>query len=228
MQEAYRSGDSYLTFAKQAGAVPADATKRSHGPQRELFRQCVLGVQYGMEAHGLAMRIGRPPIVARDLLRAHHETYRTFWRWSDAVVDTAMLTGSLHTVFGWRVHLGPSPIRAPWWPPRSPESDRLGHAGSAVSFTCSSTLRAMSRKPLCLISCSHASPEGGWGALVGRHGAMKPAGKARECRGMSESGIRGSSRERSTHATQRRLGHRPWPGGGVFLHQRVKFNERLV
>jgi hypothetical protein len=59
-----------------------------------------------MEAEGLALRIDRPIIVARDLLRAHHETYRTFWRWSDAVVDTAMLHGSLHTVFGWDVHVG--------------------------------------------------------------------------------------------------------------------------
>ena len=62
-----------------------------------------------MEAEGLARRIGQPPIVARDLLRAHHETYRTFWRWSDAAVDTAMLTGSLHSVFGWRVHVGEAP-----------------------------------------------------------------------------------------------------------------------
>ena len=99
-------GDPYLAFAKQAGAVPADATKATHGPQRELFKQCVLAVQYGMEAKGLALRIGQPPIVARDLLRAHRDTYRTFWRWSDAAVDTAMLTGSLHTVFGWHVHVG--------------------------------------------------------------------------------------------------------------------------
>jgi DNA polymerase-1 len=106
MQAAYLSGDPYLAFAKQAGAVPANANKQSHGPQRELFKQCVLGVQYGMEAHGLALRIEQPTIVARDLLRAHRETYRTFWRWSDAVVDTAMLTGSLHTVFGWNVHVG--------------------------------------------------------------------------------------------------------------------------
>jgi hypothetical protein len=28
-----------------------------------------------------------------------------FWRWSDAAVDHAMLTGSLHTVFGWRVRV---------------------------------------------------------------------------------------------------------------------------
>jgi len=47
--------------------------------------------------------------VARALLRAHRETYRTFWRWSDAAVDYAMLNGSLHTVFGWQVHVGESP-----------------------------------------------------------------------------------------------------------------------
>jgi hypothetical protein len=105
MQAAYLSGDPYLTFAKQAGAVPADATKETHSTQRELFKTCVLAVQYGMEAESLAMRIGQPVIVARDLLRAHRETYRAFWRWSDAALDHAMLTGSLHTVYGWTIHI---------------------------------------------------------------------------------------------------------------------------
>jgi hypothetical protein len=80
MMAAYESGDPYLEFAKQAGAVPADATKATHGPKRELFKQCVLAVQYGMEYESLAGRIGQPTIVARDLLRAHRETYREFWR----------------------------------------------------------------------------------------------------------------------------------------------------
>jgi DNA polymerase-1 len=62
-----------------------------------------------MEAEGLARRIGKPPIVARDLLQAHHETYRRFWAWSDAAVDHAMLTGSLQTVFGWPVLAGEYP-----------------------------------------------------------------------------------------------------------------------
>jgi DNA polymerase-1 len=106
MQTAYRSGDPYLAFAKQAGAVPADATKASHGPTRELFKQCVLATQYGMGDESLALRIGQPPIVARDLLRAHRETYRQFWDWSDGAINFAMLSGSLHTVFGWHVHIG--------------------------------------------------------------------------------------------------------------------------
>jgi hypothetical protein len=40
--------------------------------------------------------------------------------------------------------------------------------------------RSTTRKPSCLISCSQPSPEGGHGADVGRHGAIKPAGRARE------------------------------------------------
>jgi hypothetical protein len=41
----------------------------------------------------------------RELIRAHRERYQSFWRWSDAALDTASLTGSLHT-FGWSVHMG--------------------------------------------------------------------------------------------------------------------------
>jgi DNA polymerase I len=109
MQAAYHSGDPYLAFAKQAHAVPHNATKATHGAQRELFKQCVLAVQYGMQADGLAFRIAQPRIVARDLLLAHHQTYQTFWRWSDAALDRAMLTGSLHTAFGWQVQISEKP-----------------------------------------------------------------------------------------------------------------------
>jgi DNA polymerase I len=105
MMGAYRSGDPYLAFAKQAGAVPRDATKATHKAARAQFKACVLAVQYGMGPDALAMRIGQPPIRARELLRLHRETYRAFWWWSDAVVDYAMLRGSLHTVFGWRVQV---------------------------------------------------------------------------------------------------------------------------
>jgi hypothetical protein len=97
----YESGDPYLSFAKQAGGVPPDATKQSHSAQRDLLKACVLAVQYGMGPDALAARIAQPPVVARNLLRAHQETYRAFWRWSDEAVDHAMSNSSLHTVFGW-------------------------------------------------------------------------------------------------------------------------------
>jgi hypothetical protein len=107
MQEAYRSGDPYLAFAKQAGAVPRDATKKTHGSVRDLFKACVLAVQYGMGEVSLAQRIGQPTARARELLALHRQTYPAYWRWSGAAVDRAMLHGKLHTVFGWEVHAGP-------------------------------------------------------------------------------------------------------------------------
>jgi DNA polymerase-1 len=109
MMEAYLSGDPYLAFAKQAGAVPSAATKKTHKAEREQFKACVLAVQYGMGAESLAQRIGQPVIRARELLHLHRETYRVFWKWSDAAVDYAMLHNKLWTVFGWTVHTGNNP-----------------------------------------------------------------------------------------------------------------------
>ena len=107
MMEAYTSGDPYLTFAKQARAVPADATKKSHPRERERFKVCALAVQYGMGPHSLAQSLGQPEAMARELLRLHRAIYPTFWSWSDAAVNHAMLRGWLQTVFGWLVHVGP-------------------------------------------------------------------------------------------------------------------------
>jgi DNA polymerase I-like protein with 3'-5' exonuclease and polymerase domains len=108
MMDAYLSGDPYLAFAKQAGAVPLDATKQSHKAERDQFKACVLAVQYGMGPDALALRINQPPIRARELLRLHRETYRVFWSWSDQMLDYAMLKGHLYTVYGWRVHVPPN------------------------------------------------------------------------------------------------------------------------
>jgi DNA polymerase I len=107
MLAAYETGDPYLAFGKQIGLIPAEGTKDTHGPERELCKQCILGISYGMGEETLALRIGQPVIVARDLLRAHRRTYPKFWAWSDGAVDRAMLTSSLSTVLGWHVHVGP-------------------------------------------------------------------------------------------------------------------------
>ena len=109
MQTAYQSGDPYLEFGKQAGAIPQDGTKSSHKAERDQFKQCVLAVQYGMGAESLALRLGQPTWRARQLLDLHHQTYHRFWEWSDASLDFAMLTSALPTVFGWTLNIGDSP-----------------------------------------------------------------------------------------------------------------------
>jgi hypothetical protein len=105
MQAAYNSGDPYLTFAIQAGAAPAGATKESHRLIRDQFKNCALAVQYRMGAESLAARIDRPEYRATELLRLHRETYPAYWRWSEAAMDYARLNRELPTVFGWMLHV---------------------------------------------------------------------------------------------------------------------------
>ena len=102
MMAAYESGDPYLAFAKQAGAVPEGATKRSHLQEREQYKLCVLATQYGMGAEALAQSLKQPVIRARQLLAAHRRIYKQFWEWSDSAYNHAISTNSIQTVYGWR------------------------------------------------------------------------------------------------------------------------------
>lgn len=105
MMKAYQSGDPYLAFAKQAGAVPDNGTKQSHKSEREQFKACVLAVQYGMGEESLAIRINQPVVQARELLKLHQATYKVYWEWSGGVLNYAMLMGKIWTVFGWEIRI---------------------------------------------------------------------------------------------------------------------------
>ena len=102
MKEAYRSGDPYLRFAQMAGAVPENATKQSHPEERSAYKVCMLAVQYGMGAESLAIQLGKTRYEANKLLRAHKDTFPTYWRWNDRILNQGFGNGSLETVFGWR------------------------------------------------------------------------------------------------------------------------------
>jgi hypothetical protein len=107
MRRAYLSGDPYLEFAKLAGAVPFSATRHSHGEIRDLFKTCMLGVNYSMGARSLAGRMRLPEVYARELLLSHRQTFRDYWRWVERIQNQAMLTSRLTTIFGWQVNVSP-------------------------------------------------------------------------------------------------------------------------
>ncbi len=100
---AYTSGDPYLAFGKQVGAIPPQGTKESHGKLRERFKACMLGMGYGMGEECLARQLGLWVAQARELIRQHHATYRVFWRWIADQIEDAYLRGLMETVFGWRL-----------------------------------------------------------------------------------------------------------------------------
>jgi len=103
MKAAYESGDPYLTFAKQAGAVPQTATKRTHPVERSQYKECVLATNYGMGAEALAERIKQPTLRAKQLLAIHRKVYKQFWSWSDNLYNLTINRNRLNTVFGWQL-----------------------------------------------------------------------------------------------------------------------------
>ena len=105
MKAAYMSGDPYLAFAKQAGAVPSDATKKSHAAEREQYKQCVLATQYGMGADALALRIKQPKVRAKQLLDIHRRVYSKFWDWSDNFYNHTVSANRVTTLYGWNLNL---------------------------------------------------------------------------------------------------------------------------
>jgi DNA polymerase I len=109
MADGYSEGDPYIAFAKAAKLVPEYATKHTHKPIRDRCKSVVLGVNYGMGPDALASQAGITPAEAKELLRLHRDTYRTFWRWSEDIVSSAMLTGEIKAAFGWRRRVGREP-----------------------------------------------------------------------------------------------------------------------
>ncbi len=89
--EAYTSGDPYLAFAKSADAVPPDATKKSHGDVRNLFKSTVLGLQYGMGALKLSIKLtadtGKVVSVeeAKELIDLHKSVYVRYYEWKKEI-----------------------------------------------------------------------------------------------------------------------------------------------
>jgi len=103
MQETYLAGDPHMEFAKQANAVPPHATKKTHGAIRDQYKQCNLGVMYGMAPKALALRIGKSENVAQQLIEKHQQTYPQFWAWTDRVLSQVQLEKSYSTESGWQV-----------------------------------------------------------------------------------------------------------------------------
>lgn len=112
MQEVYRAQDSYIEFARMAGAVPDGATKQTHPQERGKFKLVALAVQYGMSAYGLKHRGGMSHAEARQLLRLHQRTFPDYWRWGEQVQNFGTVTRQLRTPLGWKIQY-PWKIRYP-------------------------------------------------------------------------------------------------------------------
>ena len=68
-----------------------------------------LAITYGMSVPSLARGLNRHPLIASTIIQRHRETYSRFWEWRAEMVQTAMLTRKIETVFGWPLRISTSP-----------------------------------------------------------------------------------------------------------------------
>ena len=94
MLESYESGDPYLSFAKLAGAIPEEGTKKSHPELRDAFKSTTLGKMYKMGNLSLANKLtndtGKEHTEedAARLSRLFDDTYRDFTHYTKDFSET--------------------------------------------------------------------------------------------------------------------------------------------
>jgi DNA polymerase I-like protein with 3'-5' exonuclease and polymerase domains len=120
MMQDYAAGEVYLPLGIRSGIIPADATKATHGDVRDkVLKPVMLGLQYGRQAPGIALAIGKgnPLTYRQDLALAeriyaqHQQTHKGFWGWLAQVEQDAYLRGWIETDMGWRMLVGDPPAR---------------------------------------------------------------------------------------------------------------------
>lgn len=110
MIAAYESGDPYLYFAKAAGAVPPEGTKKEYAAERTLFKSTTLGLQYGMGKVKLARKLtidcGHEVTIkeAEKLISLHRKVYRVYWKWAEGITRTYHRDGYITLADGWSLN----------------------------------------------------------------------------------------------------------------------------
>ena len=96
----YRSPDPYIEFAKAANAITSTTAPSEIKKIREKYKETCLGVQFGMGAKTIALRLKLPYSEALALLNHHKQRYSQYWSWSD-IISTGQYAGDLTTNHGW-------------------------------------------------------------------------------------------------------------------------------
>jgi DNA polymerase-1 len=101
--EAFRTGTDIhnVTASRVFGVEPADVTIA----MRSKAKMVSYGLAYGMEAYGLAQRLGIPVPEADEILRAYWAGFPAVRAYMDRVVAEARDRGYTETLFGRRRHI---------------------------------------------------------------------------------------------------------------------------
>lgn len=136
MQAIATSGhDIYIKMAERLRLIPTAATdgmaansaKVRFRRERNLAKVLTLGVGYGMSVVGLARRLDISIAQAREMYDMHRKVFRTFWDWSNGVVNAGLCGLTLETALGWRLpnHIGTSERTLRNWPAQATGAEIL-------------------------------------------------------------------------------------------------------
>lgn len=95
-------GDVHTLVAARVFGVPAE---RVTPQQRSVAKMVTYGLSYGMEAYGLAQRLGVPPAEAEGILADFFAAFPGLRHYRDASVDAARAQGFTTTLLGRRRYL---------------------------------------------------------------------------------------------------------------------------
>lgn len=107
MIKAYESGDVYLYFAKLAGAVPWDGTKKEYKKERDKFKSTTLGISYQMGAESLANKLtadtGEPHTIedGYEMINLFANAYPDYHEWIEDNEHYYCETDKLKLPDGW-------------------------------------------------------------------------------------------------------------------------------
>ena len=100
---AYEEGDVYIYTAKLAGAVPADATKKTHKKERNEYKIATLATFYGQGHKSLAARLMISEAKAIELIANIKNIYSTYFGWVNGLVSRTFARGYISTKYGWKL-----------------------------------------------------------------------------------------------------------------------------
>jgi hypothetical protein len=107
MIKAYESGDVYLFFGKEAGAIPPNGTKQEYKKERDKFKSTTLGIQYDMGSESLANKLsqdtGETYSVddAQELINMFNEIFPVYKEWKENIVELYSEQKYLKLFDGW-------------------------------------------------------------------------------------------------------------------------------
>jgi hypothetical protein len=104
----YRSGEcQHLAIPKSTGAVPWNATKKSHPDERALYKTVAIATQYGISGVTLSDRLQLgSPMEAEMMIADHYNAYPVYWAWSEEGIAQAYRDGFIESPLGWRLWTG--------------------------------------------------------------------------------------------------------------------------